>query len=141
MAGLRNLAIGIHRQDGAPISQPPSAAPAATTCGPSPPSDWPDEPGQKITSQRPWRPAPQAPNLKPACRLDGSRGTSESRRDPERFNTDTAPTRCRGGALVPLAPRETSWQVPADFPSGGFPDLTVAERRALMNVPTSGGKA
>ncbi|MFD4878943.1 ISAs1 family transposase [Streptomyces sp. NPDC058420] len=36
-----------------PTSQPPSAAAPVTTFDPSPPSDWHDEPGHKITSQRP----------------------------------------------------------------------------------------
>ncbi|MFF1520465.1 transposase, partial [Streptomyces sp. NPDC058305] len=54
MAGLRNLAIGVHRQDGHTNSQPPFATPPETTCGPSPPSAWHNEPGHKITFQRPW---------------------------------------------------------------------------------------
>ncbi|MER6406246.1 ISAs1 family transposase [Streptomyces viridosporus] len=39
-----------------PTSLPPSAALAGITSDPSPPSDWHDEPGQKITSQGPCRP-------------------------------------------------------------------------------------
>ncbi|GAA1915980.1 hypothetical protein GCM10009716_26590 [Streptomyces sodiiphilus] len=53
MAGLRNLAIGHHRQDGHTTSQPPSVTPSATTCGPSPPSARRNEPGHKITFERP----------------------------------------------------------------------------------------
>ncbi|MFD8593118.1 ISAs1 family transposase [Streptomyces sp. NPDC059637] len=54
MAGLRNLAIGIHRQDGHTNIAAALRHTAETIYGPSPPSAWHDEPGRKITSQRPW---------------------------------------------------------------------------------------
>ncbi|MFF8102818.1 transposase [Streptomyces sp. NPDC016640] len=42
MAGLRNLAIGVHPQDGHTDIGAAPAAPAETTCGPSPPPAWHD---------------------------------------------------------------------------------------------------
>ncbi|MFI8092392.1 hypothetical protein ACIF9R_29390 [Streptomyces sp. NPDC086080] len=54
IAGLRNLAIGVNRQDGHTNIAPPSAAPRETTYGPSPPPALHDESGHEITSQTPW---------------------------------------------------------------------------------------
>ncbi|MFF8103501.1 transposase [Streptomyces sp. NPDC016640] len=53
MAGLRHLAIGVHRQDGHTNIAAALRHTGAAISDPSPPSDRPDEPRHKITFQSP----------------------------------------------------------------------------------------
>ncbi|RNL72532.1 hypothetical protein EBF04_19080 [Streptomyces sp. I6] len=53
MAGLRHLAVDVHRQDGHTNIAAALRHTARNHPRPSPPSAWHDEPEHKITSQRP----------------------------------------------------------------------------------------